>query len=98
MSNLDIQESEQLAKKPISRVRKPKAAKAAQGKAIAAQGDVQEKPVQNECRSLLRLKGDVLRLKAINLSNQRKCEDADELLEQAAGLPRGPREAVAQGL
>lgn len=51
-----------------------------------------------ECSTLLKQKGNVLRLKAHNLSMQRKCEQAEALLKEAAKLPVGHQEAVVHGL
>lgn len=54
--------------------------------------------VAGECSALLKQKGNVLRLKAHNLSMQRKCDQAEALLEEAAKLPVGHQEAVVHGL
>lgn len=51
-----------------------------------------------ECSALLKQKGNVLRLKAHNLSMQHKCDQAEALLEEAAKLPVGHQEAVVHGL
>lgn len=54
--------------------------------------------VAGECSALLKQKGNVLRLKAHNFSMQRKCDQAEALLEEAAKLPVGHQEAVVHGL
>lgn len=48
--------------------------------------------------TLLKQKGNVLRLKAHNFSMQQKCEKAEALLKEAAKLPIGHQEAVVHGL
>lgn len=54
--------------------------------------------VAGECSTLLKQKGNVLRLKAHNLSMQRQCDQAEALLKEAAKLPIGYQEAVVHGL
>ncbi|KAH0612981.1 uncharacterized protein H6S33_009361 [Morchella sextelata] len=54
--------------------------------------------VVGECSTLLKQKGNVLRLKAHNFSMQQKCEKAEALLKEAAKLPIGHQEAVVHGL
>jgi separase len=54
--------------------------------------------VAGECSALLKQKGNVLRLKAHNFSMQRKCDQAEALLKEAAKLPVGHQEAVVHGL
>lgn len=54
--------------------------------------------VTAECSVLLKQKGNILRLKAHNLTMQRQCEQAEILLQEASKLPVGHQEAVIHGL
>lgn len=54
--------------------------------------------VTAECSVLLKQKGNILRLKAHNLTMQRQCEQAEVLLQEASKLPAGHQEAVIHGL
>ncbi|KAG0639234.1 peptidase family C50-domain-containing protein [Tuber brumale] len=54
--------------------------------------------VAAECSVLLKQKGNLLRLKAHNLTMQRQCEQAEVLLQEASKLPVGHQETVIHGL
>ncbi|KAL7269465.1 separin protein [Rhizina undulata] len=54
--------------------------------------------VTGECSALLKLKGNVLRMKSYNQTIQENFEQAAELLKQAAMLPAGQQEYISQGL
>ncbi|CUS09257.1 unnamed protein product [Tuber aestivum] len=54
--------------------------------------------VAAECSVLLKQKGNILRLKAHNLTMQRQCEQAEFLLREASKLPVGHQEMVIHGL
>lgn len=56
------------------------------------------KPAMDHCQSLLRIKGSVLRYKAMNLAMQHKCDLATTLLKQTESLPSGYQEQVSQRL
>lgn len=56
------------------------------------------KPATDHCQSLLRIKGSVLRYKAMNLAMQHKCDLATVLLKQTESLPSGYQEQVSQRL
>ncbi|KAF8471804.1 peptidase family C50-domain-containing protein [Kalaharituber pfeilii] len=57
-----------------------------------------EKEIITECSSLLRMRGNILRLKAYNLAMQSQCEQADLLLQEAGKLPSGKHEIIYQRL
>ncbi|KAF8247424.1 hypothetical protein K440DRAFT_584672 [Wilcoxina mikolae CBS 423.85] len=55
-------------------------------------------PIESECTTLLKQKGDIQRLIARSMALQGECESATETLEQAAKLPAGNQEIISQGL
>ncbi|KAF3910152.1 Separin [Arthrobotrys entomopaga] len=81
----------------------PKAASKANSKAAAkapvSKGQqVAAASSTNQCAGLDKLRGDVLRLKAINLAIQQKWDLAQSLLNETANSSLGSREVVAQRL
>lgn len=79
-------------KPKTTRTKAPKVAKAAD--TVPAIASV----VAAECSVLLKQRGNILRLKAHNLTMQRQCEQAEVLLQEASKLPVGHQEAVTHGL
>lgn len=57
-----------------------------------------DKGIVTECPSLLKMKGNILRLKAYNLAMQNQVEQADLLLREAGKLPSGQNEIIYQRL
>lgn len=57
-----------------------------------------DKGIVTECPSLLKMKGNILRLKAYNLAMQNQVEQADLLLQEAGKLPSGQHEIIYQRL
>jgi len=57
-----------------------------------------EKGIITECSSLLKMRGNILRLKAYNLAMQSQVDQADLLLEEAGKLPSGQFELIFQKL
>ncbi|EPS43867.1 hypothetical protein H072_2091 [Dactylellina haptotyla CBS 200.50] len=55
-------------------------------------------PSSTQCAGLVKLRGDVLRLKAVNLAIQQKWDLAQSLLKETADSSLGSRELVAQRL
>ncbi|RPB27727.1 hypothetical protein L211DRAFT_834580 [Terfezia boudieri ATCC MYA-4762] len=57
-----------------------------------------ERGIITECSSLLKMRGNILRLKAYNLAMQSQVDQADLLLEEAGKLPSGQFEIIFQRL
>lgn len=72
-------------------------AKCAATKSTAVAKNV-ERGIITECSSLLKMKGNILRLKAYNLAMQSQVDQADLLLEEAGKLPSGQFEIIFQRL
>ncbi|PWW75361.1 hypothetical protein C7212DRAFT_358438 [Tuber magnatum] len=80
---------------------KPKTMKASKASRVTKAPEaipVVASAVAAECSVLLKQKGNILRLKAHNLTMQRQCEQAEILLREASGLPVGQQETVVHGL
>ncbi|KAG0138703.1 peptidase family C50-domain-containing protein [Tuber indicum] len=101
---LELREGPQPRPEPKRRGRppaKPKTTKASKAsKVTKASGGVPaiSSVVAAECSVLLKQKGNILRLKAHNLTMQRQCEQAEVLLQEASKLPVGHQETVIHGL
>jgi len=52
----------------------------------------------NECSPLVKLKGDILRLKAFNVAVQQDFEQAAALLEESDGIPTNQQGLIRQRL
>jgi len=105
---IDVEENNLPAAKVIKRPRTPTGKKApaisrtksAATKLAAVAKDVAklERGIITECSSLLKMRGNILRLKAYNLAMQSQVEQADLLLEEAGKLPSGQFEIIFQRL
>lgn len=107
MTKISLEEDTSTFKPKVKAPTKPRTrgrAATTKSKAAKAEAENGAAPVSTaaivagECSALLKQKGNVLRLKAHNLSMQRKCDQAEALLEEAAKLPVGHQEAVVHGL
>ena len=79
----------------LGHARTKSAGKAATAATLPAK---QDKGVITECKSLHRMRGNILRMKAYNLAMQSQCDQADLLLREAAELPLGQHEVIYQRL
>lgn len=105
---MDVDEESVSQKQPSKRPRTPtnnKAPTYSRGKSAASKpaGALKEvakaeKGIITECSSLLKLRGNILRLKAYNLAMQSQVEKADSLLQEAGKLPSGQHEIIYQRL
>ncbi|KAF3903760.1 Separin [Dactylellina cionopaga] len=102
IANLQIIDAESKPKgKPVkvSRGTKKKPVLKTVSKAPTVQPQQASKaPSTNQCAGLVKLRDDVLRLKAVNLAIQQKWDLAQSLLKETANSSLGSRELVAQRL
>ncbi|KAI5808785.1 peptidase family C50-domain-containing protein [Peziza echinospora] len=82
--------------RPRANTASAKAAEAAAAALVAAAKA--NKSIITECSSLLKMRGNILRLKAYNLAIQNQCEQAEALLLEAGKLPSGHHELIYQRL
>ncbi|KAJ6260918.1 Separin [Drechslerella dactyloides] len=88
-------------KKSKAKVVKPSKTKATAKSAKAPVSDPQPASTTtavNQCAGLVKLRDDVLRLKAVNLAIQQKWDLAQSLLEETASTSLGSRDLVSQKL
>ncbi|KAK6355302.1 hypothetical protein TWF696_004412 [Orbilia brochopaga] len=87
--------------KPRARLIKPSRTKAATKSTkapVASQQSAGTTTTANQCAGLVKLRDDVLRLKAVNLAIQQKWDLAQTLLAETAGTSLGSRDLVSQKL
>lgn len=75
-----------------------RATKALRSTVIKSSPTKEVSPIESECTTLLKQKGDIQRLIARSMALQGECESATETLERAAKLPAGNQEIIFQGL
>ncbi|KAF3901547.1 Separin [Orbilia brochopaga] len=87
--------------KPRSKLAKSSKAKATTKSAKApasSPSPISTNTTANQCAGLVKLRDDVLRLKAVNLAIQQKWDLAQSLLEETASTSMGSRDLVSQKL